>query len=331
VTTKTIGSASRNYATLALWESYLQGIGTLVAQEIGETYNDANNGGAGVQEFTENVGFSGFTPGSGTECVLRPATGQGFRDNPSAALRYNVSNGVAWRSANSFSGTGWGIGVDYMTVKGMQMNGRSSYVAGFSIANGKSHSTVDSCILMASGGGIDVTVATGGVFVNCLLVQNQSSGDGAHVNDFTGPCSMYGCTIARPTDFSAAGKGINEPYSRLVNLKNTAIFGFTSSFGTTNPSGTTSYGASDTTFPAGTNMQPSLTYGSQFENTAIATGDWKAKASGSLKNGTPDATFTPVDIFGTTRDASTPYIGCYEVAGGGGGGGTDVLMGQAWL
>lgn len=322
--TKTIGATARQYATIALWESYLDGggnsgsAGVLGEAEIGECYNDS--------EFDEAVDFSGYTTSATNTVTLRPATGQGFRDAGTKRLAYDQSKGVAWKRGGGVFTQVCTIQVDYFTLFGMQLKGTSAYInydiyivgstfeAG-SLANTK----VDSCILTHTFRSFCVNMRSGKL-INCLAY-NDTTGTNVAVDMPTFQnVDVYGCTIARTSNNSAVGTALGDGsgYGRAGTIKNCAIFGFTTTWGPDSTWTSQSYCATDqASFPAAvTGGVTSLTFASQFVDSSNVSTDFIALSSGGLKAGTPDATNTPVDIFGTARDATTPYIGCYEVPGG---------------
>lgn len=89
--TKTLGLTGRDYSTLAAWASYVNAL-SLSANEILEVYND---GGAVAD--TTSVVVGGWTA-NGFSVTMRPASGQGIKDNANKltnALRWNASNGAA--------------------------------------------------------------------------------------------------------------------------------------------------------------------------------------------------------------------------------------------
>ena len=108
--------------------------------------------------------------------------------------------------------------------------------------------------------------------------------------------------------------GVRAVYATIKTV-NCAVFGFTDGWETSTGASYTGsdYNATDdTTVPVGSNNVTSLTFADQFEST---TNDFRAVDTGDLQAGTPDATNSPDDISGLTRDATTPWIGCWEVEG----------------
>lgn len=312
--TKTIGSSSRDYATVALWISYLVGIGTLAAQEIGECYADS--------EFTTTatIDFTGFTPSSGKEAILRPATGQGFKDNASVqtnALRYNASNGVAFRKTNGYNPV-FTISVDYVLIRGLQIQhvgGGNNDITIYNASTTNTHSEVSRCILntTSTANSRCATMRSGLFNANLVIMGRSGAGDGVNL-DYAGTLVVIGNTVVRPSDKTAAGDGFSAA-SGSTTLTNNAIFGFTNSVNNTGRFAG-SNNASDVAIGFGTSNQASKTYANQFVNTAVATADFKVKDSSAdiFNNGATSSTYDATDIVGTARPQSTSYdIGCWEL------------------
>lgn len=311
---KTIGATGRQYSTIALWESYLDGLGTLTENEIGECYNDS--------EFDEAVVFSGFTPGASAKVILRAATGQGFRDAASPVLRYDQTKGVAWtKTISSFTDV-CDMSVNFMELFGFQINCKNAYIKGIHMRGGSSN-LVDSCIVTAPGdfansGLVRSTVA--GTLRNCLLYANDVDGALFIIGGFVA-FKFYTCTFARTSNRTPAGYGfIHGGYDTNSIVKNCAFFGFSTAQWDLTLDITPTYCATDAAdFPqAVTGEVLNVPHSTTTFQAVGATPDYRAKDGSGLDGvGVADATNYPTDIFGTTR-ADPPFIGCFEVAAAGG-------------
>lgn len=313
--TKSIGTSGRDYATLALYASYLDGLNTLSAAELGEVYND------GEITDTATVTFTGFVTSSSNTVTIQPASGQGFKDAGGAAsnpLRYTQANGAAFANSVAF-GTCVNIQVDYITLKGLQFKGTSSDNEGVIWQNDASltHVTIRDCILEmptnTNGAYLGVLLFKSGTLENILAIQRGGSNGIAF--DYAGTVSATNCTIVRPSDITAARAAIRKESGGTVTITNCAGFGFSNFSTGSGFSG--SNNASDQTIGFGTSNQASKTYSSQFEVVTDSTRDFRAKSGGDLiNNGT---TGTTGDIIGQSANG-TKDIGAWELQSAGGGG-----------
>jgi len=313
--TKTIGSSSRQYATVQLWEDALPA--NLVSGDtvqIGECYNDS--------EFTTSgpiLQISGETTDATHTITLTCAAGQSFRDHASVqtnALRYNASNGVGLRKTSGYL-EGIIVSVANVIFDGLQIRedtGRTvlTYLSGGAFV-------CNNCIVE---GTFTVMVGEGLTAHNSVFIMNSTYAGFAMNFGYTNFVSdLSGCTIVRPSNHTPptgacfhAGSG-----SAAQVIKNCAIFGFTpitdnnSKFsGTNNASDVASLGF-------GSSHQTSLTFTSQFENSSAGSSvhDFRAKAGGALiDNGVTDTNITP-DIARTARPQGSAYdIGAWELSAG---------------
>lgn len=304
--TKTIGATSSpttpDYSTLQSWEDALPA--NLVSADelhVGECLNQ------GVFSSTSTLlTIGGQTTDSTRYVHLKCATGASFADNASVrsnALYYNESNGVAV----SFTDTGTGgtaaiiVSTNYTRITGLQIkNIGSGSQKGISVSG--TNVLVDSCLIDRQGGG---TYNSQNVSGNGTTVVNSLLYNDRYLVDHN--ISFFGCTLRR-----LANSHVIDTYSSPT-FKNCALFNGDGSDMDGKNTGTYNYCATNaSSFPAGANNTTSLTLANQFENSST---DFRAKSTGGLQAGTPDSTNTPDDITGLARDATTPWIGCWEVAG----------------
>jgi hypothetical protein len=289
---KSIGTGG-DYTTIQAWEDASPADLTTADQRwIGELKN---------QTFTAGVIISGTTVDSTRYTILRCGTGSSFRDNitGSGPLKYDTTKGAAIQANVQYLVD---VQQNYTQLSGLQIR-RTSYDQALRFSSTASNCTATNCVVSSGPNGEALrTNQPSNVFRNCLLI--CEGGTNAAVS---GQGSLYNCTVVRST--TAGGTGVTSSYSSLL-LQDTAVFGFSTVFTGTLKTGT-QYNATDGVSIGGnTGDVTSLTYSSQFAST---TNDWRALSSGGLKAGTPDAS-TTTDIIGTTRDATTPYIGAWEVA-----------------
>jgi hypothetical protein len=290
-----------DYSSIQAWNDAAPSDLTAANQRwIGECYNQGI-----LTTATANIG-SGNTVDSTRYFWLRTASGASFRDN--AGVRTNplfldTTKGITIQNNDNYNPT-LRLYAQYTTISYLQVQnlGGSATIR----CDGTS-TTIDSCIL--SGGN---SALTGAHYMYNTLAIIRSSGGNIMAYFGTGS-SFYNCTLV-----NASGTGGTAfPFLNYGQgfLQNCCVFGFGTMFSgaaTSLVSGS-DYNATDlaTSFGAGTHNLNSLTYASQFVNSAS---DYRAVSTGGLHAGLADSTHAPVDISGTTRSATTPYIGAWEVA-----------------
>lgn len=282
-----------DYSTIQAWEDASPA--DLVAADqrwIGECYNQGTLTGI----FT----ISGETVDSTRYIYLRAATGASFMDNGSVRsnpLIYDNTKGIAIEASTTYSEP-WNVQILFTRFTGLQFFNSSP---GGGVRGGD---IMDSCIVKTASGGSRAIRSINKV-VN-TLVQIAGGSTGILCTE------SYGCTVV------SSGSGLLFECYGAITLKNCAGFGggtFASAGAYTGITYCSTDKASlDGAGATGSNNLFSQTFANQFVST---TTDFRSVVTGNLKAGTPDATNTPVDITGLTRNATTPYIGCWEVAGGG--------------
>lgn len=292
--TSVIGTGG-DYTTIQTWEDACPA--DLVAADqvwLGECKN---------QTFTEAVTIGGQTTDATRYLELKCQSGASFKDHADVrtnALRYNTANGMALTGNVPLT-----IATNYTRVNGLQAANNSGYGRTVDISAGVTNCLVTQSILKDGTGAFFTTLSRSAtnVFANCLIECPSASNHGANSQG-----QWRNCTIICSTG-SSTGTGFDSGYSNGMAL-NCAVFAFGTAYNGT-AAGGSGYNASDSASTFGSNNQSSLTTADQFES---ATNDFRAKSTGALpNNGTPDSTYASVDISGTTRSASTPTIGCWEV------------------
>lgn len=315
--TSTIGSdGGDDYPTIALWNDDLPD--PFTADEIGQLRNEEHLAPSGTE-------FCNFTQDTATyNLILEPQSGAGHKDHADKAtnpLRYTTTGA---RLKSNGSNTSFGRLLSFKTdrwiVRGLIIQNGYSGSGGGAIRDddtfGHNNNAIEECIIEVTGSGAIGVSFTGAAskIVNTVIIDDSTSGakalrcrDGADV---------YNCTIARPSNRTSGGTGLERSYGTLI-VKNTAIFGFnTTVSGSINSA--SDYNATDASAPTnwGSNSLASQTYADQFENnsSASSTHDFRLKSGSDLETaGTRDAGNTgDLDIIDQARDTSTPDIGCWE-------------------
>jgi hypothetical protein len=291
-----VGTAGRDYSTLAAWAAALPA--SLVAVDQiwkAELYNDSL--------FTTAATISTTTDAT-RYAWITAAAGQSFADNAGKltnALFFNQANGVALQANSTASIT---LSAANVLVERLQIDGGSDRA----ISQGTAGTgvTVKQCLLTNSFTGTSNGCADmrGGAVVNSIAI---SRGGGVGFLSLSSNSQFRNCTAV--TNGTAGTRGFRGNYDSPLYL-NCAAFGFAIAFANTG-NASNDYNASDLASTPGAHSLSSLTYANQFVS---VTSDYRVKAGANLINaGTPDATNTGgVDIVGQTRSATTPTIGAWE-------------------
>jgi len=315
-TVKSIGTGGgRDYSTLQSWEDAAPA--TLVtADEIwqGECYNDS--------EFTGTLTISGSTVDSTRYKVLTVATGESFADHADAQtnpLRYDQSKGVGLLHTTSFTDA-ITVSENYFRMSRMQIFRNLSGSANRAVYNsGVTHQRLERCLIESDNDTYVVRAWTNGLNYSCLFVSRSNTHDAIYSGGDPDH-ELINCTLAVPSDKTAATDGISASFNSGWVVKNCAIFGVANVGTSSGVTYTTCYTDDNTSLPTGvTNLAYDTSTGSGFENTTDATRDFRIKStSGLIDVGTTDSKGSP-DIVGTAR--TTYDVGAWEFVSGGGGGG----------
>lgn len=300
--TKKIGATNSpttmDYTSIQAWEDALPAnLVTGDTVQRGQCYDQGT--------FTAAAIIAGETTDATRYVVLECAGGASFKDKAgvrTTALAYNAANGVAVQVTGA-SGYAVRADVAYTRIDGLQLK-VTTYA--MTLRVNANNVTVSNCLVTSTGStgfiARDFGSGTSAVWANCLFVYGFNSGSCITLHG-----KAYNCTFV-----NAAAAGTSNCFDLEYNVgvvKNCAVFGF-GTFTTGTPAAGSDYNATDkSSAVTGSNNQTSLTYASQFVNSAS---DWRSVSTGGLKHGTPDSTNAPNDISGNARDATTPYIGCWE-------------------
>lgn len=303
-----------DYSTLQAWEDACPSNLTTVDQRwIGECYDQGEFTGTG-----QMCVVAGMTVDATRYVILRCATGASFSTKAAVrttALFYDSTKGVAIRSSIGFSYVIQAT-AEYTRLYGLQIKATGSNARPVRF-DGAGNQLMDSCICYNPNAGALNTAITAGTLtlVNSLFITDTNGyGYDQTIRFGNNNKNMYGCTVIGPATSEAL---IHNQYGTLTT-KNCAFFRSSGSLAVFNTgAGSTvnrTYCATDAANldgPTGTNTNNtgSLTLANQFENSAS---DLRAKSSGNLNVGTPDLTNTPIDISVFTRNASVPWVGCWE-------------------
>lgn len=306
--TKTIGTAARQYSTVAAWIVYLDAL-TFTENEIGEMYNDST--------FTDQPYFNKSNISNGGNTVhLAAASGESFADHADKltnALYPAVANGVLMLRTSS-SGSILRADIANFEMDRIQFVNTTTYGNCLRTDSSTFTGTISQNIFLIQNSDSYACNVRNTFFENNLVIADGRSGCFG-VRCIYGNTTVNGCTIVR-TD-TATGIGLDSGGSGTRTWTNNAVFGFSTNWDAAGWSG--SYNASDSTIPQGTNNQESLTYADQFEDIThnadytASSADLRAKSSGTLNGNGNSATLPTLDILDQTR--ANDYIGAHEVAG----------------
>lgn len=309
-TTSSIGSASRTYATVALWWAAFTTGGW-----IGECYNDI--------EFDIT---SGITLGSVSTTALNFATltchaGQSWRDNASVqtnAFAYSQTNGVGLNGTASYT-VPLTISVDFVTVSGLQIKASGNPCQFALLDTGGTHNVYENMIFdiaIPRVNGSLINLA-GGLMRNCLVIARGGMSIGKMISTGNGE-KFANCTFVTTSNITADAEAIDIA-SGTGTFTNCAFFGFATFVGGGGGAGLSgSNNCSDLAITFGSSNQASKTYANQFAVTTSSGADFKVKNSSAdlFNNAATDTTDIPaaVDAAGTSRPQGAAWdIGAWEL------------------
>lgn len=326
ITHKSIGTTGRDYSTVAAWEAAAPANLTtsIAGGEIwqGETYNDS--------EFliTSAITVSGSTTDTTGYKVLTTGTGQSFADHANKltnALTYNQSNGVGIRTTTGYVSPIVAAEAEFHASKLQLWKNNGSGSSAFDASAGNK-TYLDQSIVIDDSSGNNSVLVVDGIVSNCLIVRTVAGRAVRTTYPTDSASGVFNCTVVVPSDVGGSDFGIVDAGGTTSNfsVKNNAVFGFTAAGNSVSYGASSDYNATDAaSVPfGGSHNQVGKTYTSQFQNTLLATRDFRTKSSGTdlAANGTRDAAHTnDLDIVGQSRSLTTPTIGCWEVVSGGGG------------
>lgn len=305
--TNSIGTASRDYSTLAAWAAALPAnLVTNGNSYVGECYNDS--------EFSAGVTLSGNTTDSTHTITLTTHAGQSFRDNASVqtnALRYNQSNGVGIRTTANYA-TPIATSVVNCTFSNLQCKSSGANATIFIDSTGGSAVSFMNCVSeISSGLGLNANNSAP-TSTNCLWYMHQSGAEfcfSGYASAIFANCTIVNTSGGGGTLHQNAGSG----GSRYTNC---AFFGWTT-LHTGGGALTGSFNCSDVAITFGTNNQASKTFANQFVSISNTTGDFRLKTGADcLDTGLTDTADIPAanDIAGTSRPQGSAWdIGCWEL------------------
>lgn len=304
--TRTVGTSGRNYSTLAaVLAATPSNLTTVDEQHDWELANDT--------EFTSAFNLTGITPDATRYIHIKTMSGHSWKDHPSVDTNpgfYNQTYGVGIKTTASYTTT-LTIGVAYTRVTGLQMQAADN-VGCTALSMAADNVEVRDCICHGRAP-IHCPPSTGLKFVNNLGISRNGNLFGGTV--YANSSRFEFNQFAR---VSSGGGNLGTISYAAVTCENCTFLGFSAGF-TIGVAGSLTADYCATTLASlsggGTHNQLSLTFSAQVEST---TTDFRAKAGGSLQNGTPATTYATTDARGVTRDATTPTMGYWELAGGGG-------------
>lgn len=318
--TSSIGTSSRNYSTLQLWEDDIPASVSTFYE--GQCYNDS--------EFTAGVVITGHSGTSGTNYIKLTAVESAF-DDESNPLKYDQTKGVAVSVTYTDASYLIDISNAYTTVEKLQirLNKSTPYTLIAMRVGAAAECYLKDCVVDLLGQSpftgvrVEYDYTNRGRIVNVLTIVSRNSGSSnAAIPYYLNGGYAYNCGAVWPTGITAGtGDGFGSgsgPFAGQVH--NCYVFGcsgteFNGSLGG-------DYNATDAASGApGINSDHSLTYANQFESTS--SWDFRIKTGNNLEdNGNTDATYAPNDIFGNVRGSGTAgTIGPHETPYSAGGGG----------
>lgn len=311
--TKTIQASGGDYATVALWEDYVDsvnGTGILTEDETGQINNEELT-------VTGTTTFAGSTPGV-FNIILEAQSGESFRDHADKLTNrqaYVNSYGACVR-LTSGSVPMFSIDDANVIIRNLMLKRDSNYGAIIAyVDSGNTGQVIDSCILEAASNSQTQGVEAKSVTIkNTLIVMNASGNSVNGIWAANGTVDVQNCVFA---NIGTAGTniGIGRSYATLT-VTNTAVYNFGTDASGTMSGTNNATDESSSGLPA-TNLQTSLTGSTEWENVSAGTHDFRLKSTSAKMKDNGTASGVPsTDIIGQARSGSTD-IGQWEYQAGG--------------
>lgn len=320
---KTIGtgaglSVTPDYATVALWESYLNGLGAFADHQVGRVLWASSANELTGAPFT----FDGSSPGGYTIILeagdANGAAGGSFRNNANKltnALRYNASNGAAIRIT---SVTGHGVYDANVTLRYLQFKMDIAYHDLVNMESADAGRVIDSCIFcMAAPAASSVAIVRGSqawTITNSLLyytgtANGNGTGSAAYscisVTGNPGGVTATNCTCASTDTSVTTRAALGKDYTAdVMDARNIVCFGLGDDYKGVSTNLTLNNIASDQAsgLPVGSGHQYSVVGTTEFESVTMGSEDFRLKSTSvkCLNNGT-NTSAPALDIIGQTR------------------------------
>lgn len=301
--THSIGTG-KDYATLALWASYVNALGTLSANEIGEVY--------GIVSDVTTVTVAGWTP-NGFTVTLRAAAGEGVsvggRADYLSSGRASLENNIIYASGYNFTGSG-------LIVEDLQIRHTASTASAvFSIGPDvtisrvivKQQSSANPAIISSGTG-------TGRVLKSSLILVGSASGTAVAPND---ALNAYRVTVIG----NGGGNGFKSGTYTSLKCIGCVAYNFGTNYADTAISGSTNNATSAGTFSGtGWNTSGQVSVAStDFVSTAGGSEDYSAAAASTKLVSTGVAiSGVTVDLFNNAiPQGPTEDIGATEALSSG--------------
>lgn len=307
---KTIGTAG-DYSTLQAWEDAAPA--DLVAvDQIWEGRCKNQFFQQSLNSGTALLTVAGSTTSPTQYLHLTTDTGASFVDHASKAtnpLRFDSSKGAAIDGNGSYSKAISGTYPIDFRISKLQVQNSQSGTSSIGITGSWNTVVLSQCIHEVNSASITSHLHLEAEVMATLknsLVVCRASGINKLIEVFR-HCELYNCTLAVPSDKTAATVGLSYSYSTDAIIKNCAFFGVAAVSGLNGggaPAVTATTNKTDVgSPPAGwTTVAYDTTTGSGFENITDATRDFRIKASSALRDdGTTDSVNAPFDIIGYVR------------------------------
>lgn len=304
---KTIGPSGADYTTIQAWDDAAPA-NLVTSDQVweGQCKNNAFTGSGTLAT------ISGSTTDATRFKRLKCESGASFRDDGSrqtTALAWNNTTGASISAGDNY-GAGIQWNENFGEIDGLMIKGNGSNHPALELVS--QNNKVRNCII--EGPNTISSTNDGFLMEQCLIIKTTSGGAGAVMQ---ANFSLYGCTIAKPSDIGAVPSGIAASYlNGACTIKNCALFGFTADLTITSAGGNTvtcTTCATDDATP--TTGFTTLTYNtSLFVNITNATKNYRIPTgSGLIGIGTNDATHSATDILNVARPQGTILdIGAHE-------------------
>lgn len=307
--TESIGSASRDYATPALWEAGIPA-NLVTADEVyvGEMYNDST-----FNYTQDGVEMTGHTTDATRYYHLKCADGESFMDDPdhdTNRLWPDQANGVY-----CYGSTSWrvfaDIDDDYCIMEGIQADNDGNQ--GFSSLSGGDNCVIKNCLGVGRDMPVWGDINNDNEMINCVgFVMTNDNACEMNAAGANAP-KLINCTILCPSDVTNTQDAVLTNYGTASVTKGCLILGFGDVHNVAEQGDYNVTDVSSATI-AGANSIDGVTYADQIEATTASTIDARLKAGSDAEAAGVQYTETDdLDITGQRRSTVTPCIGAFEL------------------
>jgi len=276
--------------------------------------------------------ISGITTDATNRLIMRCTTGSSFVDNATPGtdpLRYDITKGAAVRRTTNYGSVFDQVNVR-VEVSQLQFKSDLSSVV-WTCSTSTQPLFADQCIFDGKSGSNQLVVYRNSgdrsKLTNCVIVSDGDNGEGILGRDYDARFCTFYCTATTPGSVVAGSYGVGD-------FDNCLFLNF-ADWQTSTQVHLVDYCVTDvssweSSTAANSVLNATVSDEIKSDSGVRTTCDLSAKAGGSSDGGGSPVSGVTIDIYGQTRDGSTPTVGAFEIvsAGPAGTAGRMALLGM---